>query len=84
MVRLRLLEQGRHPTTKVIIDRHERVLVLSQLQILWPTVPGVVPQVGNDPAGDFVPGPGLPAQAHDPFGEFVDEDYESFLLGSEV
>ena len=76
---LRLLVEGRHPTTKVVIERHERVLAISQLQDLWPTVPCLYSS-GPGPAG-IAPKPGRTLHVPDPFGEERDEDYESFLLG---
>ena len=76
-VRKRLLETGRHPVNDVAISGHTRVLALSQLKHLWPTVPGAA-VAEHGPAG--VPAP-LPGRYYpDLFAKDRDEDYESYLL----
>ena len=76
-VRKRLLETGMHPVNDVAITGHTRVMALSQLKHLWPTVPGAADAVLG-PAGALAPLPGR--YYPDLFAEDRDEDYESYLL----
>ena len=78
-VRKRLLLNGRHPVNDVAITGHMRVLSLSQIQDLWPTVLGADAVPG--PAGAMAPVPGR--HSPDLFSEDRDEDFESYLLGIE-
>ena len=77
---LRNLLEGRRPTTKVVIERHERVLAISQLQAMWPTVSY---NMASDPGpAGVVPRPGRSQHVFDLFEESRDEDYEPFYFGS--